>query len=80
MRGKEAIPIVSGGGAGPKNRDDIPSKGMRGPLGRLRAKMSAALSHGRRALRITCSKKRVSAHWIGITAIMKSLLGMADFY
>ncbi|GAA4185594.1 cytochrome bc complex cytochrome b subunit [Streptosporangium oxazolinicum] len=42
MRGKEAIPIVSGGGAGPKNRDDIPSKGMRGPLGRLRAKMSAA--------------------------------------
>ncbi|MER6829400.1 ubiquinol-cytochrome c reductase cytochrome b subunit [Streptosporangium sp. NPDC000563] len=42
MRGKEAVPIVSGDGAGPKGRDDIPSKGMRGPLGRLRAKMSAA--------------------------------------
>ncbi|MET8046938.1 ubiquinol-cytochrome c reductase cytochrome b subunit [Streptosporangium sp. NPDC005286] len=40
MRGKEPVPVLTGGGGG--DDDGIPSKAMRGPLGKLRTKMSAA--------------------------------------
>ncbi|MFI6450856.1 cytochrome bc complex cytochrome b subunit [Streptosporangium amethystogenes] len=40
MRGKEPVPVLTGGGGG--DDDGIPSKATRGPLGRLRTKMSAA--------------------------------------
>ncbi|GAA0842819.1 cytochrome bc complex cytochrome b subunit [Streptosporangium amethystogenes subsp. fukuiense] len=40
MRGKEPVPVLTGGGGG--DDDGIPSKAMRGPLGKLRNKMSAA--------------------------------------
>lgn len=39
VRGKTAIPMITGTDT---DKDGIPSKGMRGPLGRLRAKMSKA--------------------------------------
>ncbi|MER6177169.1 ubiquinol-cytochrome c reductase cytochrome b subunit [Streptosporangium sp. NPDC001681] len=40
MRGKEPVPVLTGGGGG--DDDGIPSRAMRGPLGKLRTKMSAA--------------------------------------
>ncbi|MGW0588294.1 cytochrome bc1 complex cytochrome b subunit [Streptosporangium sp. NPDC002607] len=40
MRGKEPVPVITGGGGG--DDDGIPSRAMRGPLGKLRTKMSAA--------------------------------------
>ncbi|ACZ85640.1 cytochrome b [Streptosporangium roseum] len=39
MRGKTAIPVITGTSA---DSDGIPPKGMRGPLGKLRAKLSKA--------------------------------------
>ncbi|WP_433376846.1 cytochrome bc1 complex cytochrome b subunit [Streptosporangium sp. CA-115845] len=40
MRGKEPVPVITGGGGG--DDDGIPSRATRGPLGKLRTKMSAA--------------------------------------
>ncbi|MEU0487221.1 ubiquinol-cytochrome c reductase cytochrome b subunit [Streptosporangium sp. NPDC006013] len=40
MRGKEPVPVLTGGGGG--DDDGIPSRATRGPLGKLRTKMSAA--------------------------------------